>query len=104
MLQIRRALRPQGDDDVEEGAACGPEQLRLSGRGKLKMHAPHRAFFLAEDNVGLRDDRLQAVIGELALTEGPGEEPTTILAAIQIDEEGALQSAFREDHRSARSQ
>ena len=62
------------------------------------MHAAQRPLLVVEGHVGLRDHRLQPVVLELVLAEGAGEEPARILAALDVDDERALQLGFRENH------
>ena len=48
----------------------------VSARGrKLEVHPAQGALVAVERDVGLRDDRLQAVLLELVLAEGAREEP-----------------------------
>ena len=55
-------------------------------------------FGLVEGDVGLGDQRLQAVLGELVLAEGAREEAAVVLPALDVDDEGALQLRLGEDH------
>src|SRR5438094_2348400 len=98
VLQERRALGPQVHDDVEDRPAGGPDELRLRVRRILEVHAAQRALPLVERDVRLRDDGLEAVGGELLLTEGAREEAAVVLAPLHVDDEGALQPGLGEDH------
>jgi hypothetical protein len=61
------------------------------------MHAADCAFASIEGNIRLGDDRVESVLLELVLTKGPGEEATTILFDIEVDDERPVDSGFRED-------
>ena len=98
VLEVGRALRAQVDDDVEDRTPRASDELGLGRRRVLKVHAPQRSLGLVESNVGLRDDRLQSVIGELLLAERAREETAIVLAALDVDDEGALELGFGEDH------
>ena len=90
VLEIRRTLGAQIDDDVEDRASRAPDELGLGGRRILEVHAPQRSLGLVESDVGLRDDRLQSVIGKLLLAERASEEAAIVLATFDVDDEGAL--------------
>src|SRR2546426_433769 len=98
VLQERRALGPQVHDDVEDRPAGGADQLRLGVRRILEVHASQRALPLVERDVRLRNHGLEAVFGELPLTEGAGEKAALVLAPFHVDDEGTLQPGFGEDH------
>src|SRR5258708_9366105 len=97
-VEASRALRPQVDDDVEDGSPRGAHQLGLGVRRVLEVHPPHRPLRLVEGDVALRDHRVETVLGELLLTERAREKPAVIMAPLEIEDEGALQFRFREDH------
>ena len=77
--------------------ACAAHELGL-GRGReLEVHAPERALLRVEGDVGLRDERLQTVIGELVLAEGPREETPIVHAWLDVDDEGSGEPRFVKD-------
>ena len=94
VLQVGRAFRPQVDDDVEDRAPRGAHQLGFGRGRKLEVHPAQRALLVIEGDVGLCDHRLQPVLLELVLTEGAGEKPARILAALDVDDERAFQLWF----------
>src|ERR1700682_1176855 len=96
--QEGRALRPQIHDDVEDGSPRGAHQLGLGVRRELEVHPPHGPLAFVEGDVALRDHRLETVLGELLLTEGAREEPPVVVAPLEIEDEGAFELRFREDH------
>jgi hypothetical protein len=53
-------------------------------------------------HVRLGDQRLEAVVGELVLAEGAGEEATLVLASLHVEDEGTLELGLGEDHRFLR--
>src|SRR4051812_41277297 len=98
VLEVGRALGPEVDDDVQDRPAGRADELRLRSGRVLEVHPPHRSLALVEGDVRLRDHRLEAVIGELALAERAGEEAAVVLAALDVDDEGAPEPGFGEDH------
>jgi hypothetical protein len=98
VLEIGGALGTQVDDDVEDRAARRPHQLGLGSGRILEVHAAQRAPVFVERDVGLRDQRFQPVVGELPLAERAGEEAAVVLATLDVDDEGALELGFGEDH------
>src|SRR3989449_9874674 len=98
VVEIGGALRPQVYDDVEDGSPGAPHEFGL-GRGReLEVHPAHRALLLIESNIGLGDERLEPVLSELSLAEDPGKEAPVVLAAIHVEDEGALELRLDEDH------
>src|SRR5438477_11513 len=65
---------------------------------KLEMHPTQRALAIVEGDVGLRDQRLQSVLGELVLAKRPREEPSAVLARLDVDDECASELRFLKDH------
>ncbi len=55
-------------------------------------------FVLVEGHVRLRDHRLEPVLLELVLAERPREEAAVVLAALEVDDEGARELGLGEDH------
>ena len=90
VLEVGRALRAQVDDDVENRAARAAHELRFRRRRILEVHAAQRALASVERDVGLRDDRLEPVLGEFVLAERAREETAVVLAALEVDDERAL--------------
>src|SRR5258708_37018262 len=79
-VQESRALRPQVDDDVEDGSPRGAHQLGLGVRRELEVPPPHRPLRPVGGDVALPDPRAETVLGELLLTERAPEEPAGIIA------------------------
>src|SRR5215470_18179520 len=98
VLEEGGALRAEVDDDVEDRAPGGPDELGLRLGRELEVHPAHRAPLDVERDVGLRDGRLQPVSGELVLAEGAREVPAAVLAALDVDDERALELGLGEDH------
>src|SRR4051812_4648602 len=98
VLEIRRALRPEVHDDVEDRSAGRPHEFRLRRGRVLEVHSPDGSAAVVEGDVRLRDDRLQPALLELLLAEDAGEEAAAVFPALDVDEESALQPGFREDH------
>ena len=69
VLEERRALRAQVDDDVDDRAARGAHELRLRRGRELEVHPAQRALVLVERGVGLGDHGLEPVLLELVLAE-----------------------------------
>jgi hypothetical protein len=64
------------------------------------VHAADRALLYVVGGISLGDERLQPVRFELLLAERASKEAARILLAIEIDNDGALELGFREDHKS----
>src|SRR2546430_11223159 len=62
------------------------------------MHPTQRALAIVEGDVGLSDQRLQSVFRELVLAKGPREEPSAVLARLDVDDECASELGFLKDH------
>src|SRR3954471_24854380 len=99
VLEIRRALGPQVDDDVEDRSAGRPHQLGLGSRRVLEVHPPDGALVAIEGDIGLGDHGLEPVLLELALAEDAREDPAVVLPPLEIEDIGAPQSGLSEDHR-----
>src|SRR3989449_5765364 len=98
VVEIGGALRPQVHDDVEDGSPGAPHKFGL-GRGReLEVHPAHRALLLIESDIGLGDEGLEPVLSELPLAEHACEEAPVVLAAIHVEDEGALELRLDEDH------
>src|SRR5262245_20723673 len=102
VLEIRRALRPQIDDDVDDRAAGTANELRLGHRGELKVHPANRSLARVRSDIRLRDERLQPVFGEFLLTERASEEPAFVAERRHVDQERAFQFRFGEDHHASK--
>ena len=95
VLEIRGALRPEVDDDVDDRAARAPDDLGLGRRRELEVHSAEGAGCAVERHVRLGDHRLQPVALELVLAERAGEVPAVVLTALEVDDEGARQRPSR---------
>src|SRR5258708_14264326 len=98
VFEVGGALRTQVHDDVQNGPPGRPHQLRLRGGRVLEMHTPQRPLPAVERDVGLGDEGFQALVGEFTLAEGAGEEPTAVLAPLDVDDERAPELRFYENH------
>ena len=98
MLEVGLALRPQVDDDVEEGAAGAAHELGFRGRRKLEMHAAHGALVPILGDAGLGNERLHAALFEFLSAKAAGKEASLVLASFQLDDEGAFELGLGEDH------
>jgi hypothetical protein len=85
MLQVGGALRAKIHDDVEYRPTGASHELRLGSRRVLEVHPPQRALCDVEGDVPLGDDRIQAMLFELVLTEGPCEETPLVLQHLELD-------------------
>ena len=100
VLQVRRALRAEVDDDVEDRAARAAHELGLGGRRELEVHPAQRALArLLNARFAWAITGSQAVLLELVLAERPREEAAVVLPALEVDDEGAGELGFGEDHR-----
>jgi hypothetical protein len=98
VLKVRRALRPEINDDIQDRSARATHKFRFGSRGILEVHPAQSALSFVESNVPLSDDRLQPMFLELILTKGTAKETSGILFPVNINDERALQSGFGEDH------
>jgi hypothetical protein len=62
------------------------------------MHAAQCAYFMVEGDIGLGNERLQPVSLKLVLAKGACEKPAAVLSAFEINDVGAFELGFREDH------
>ena len=70
----------------------------VSAGGNWKCMPRTVPCHVIEGDVGLGDDRLQAMVGQLVLAESSGEIAARVLPALQVDEKGARELGFGEDH------
>jgi hypothetical protein len=66
------------------------------------VHSSYGAFALTVDNVGLSNYRIQAVIRELALAEGPRKEAAIIFAAFELKDERSFEFGLEKPHQVLR--
>jgi hypothetical protein len=62
------------------------------------MHPAQGAFFLVEGDVCLCDERFEAVVCEFLLAESPREESPVVFPPFDVENEGAFELCFPEDH------
>src|SRR2546426_264002 len=94
--------RPQAPDDALNGGSDAADEFRLGRGGKLIVQAAQRPLPVVEGQVALRHDRLQPVVGELVLTEGPREEPARVRARLELDDKRPFEVGLGEDHAATR--
>ena len=99
MIEVGGALRAKVDDYVEDRSPSAAHELGLRRRRILEMHPAQGAFLGVVGDVRLRDHRVEAVLLELVLREGTGEEAPLVLQSLELDHEGAGQIGLLEDHR-----
>ena len=66
------------------------------------MHAADGALSDVVGDISLGDERLQPVRFEFLLAERASKKAARILLAIEIDDKGAFQLGFRENHNQLR--
>ena len=97
-------VRAQVDHDEEYRTPRTPNQLHFGMRRLLVVKAAQSLALRAVDRAALHDAHRCAVLGELQLAEGAGEESALVAVALHIDDVGSLESGGGEDHRrSART-
>src|SRR5271155_3342528 len=98
VLQVGRAFWSQVHYDIEDRAKSAAYELCLSRGWKLKMHTSQRAFLVVEGDIGLGNNRFQAMRFELVLTEGSREKASRVLMPLHIDYKCTLQLCLCENH------
>ena len=68
-------------------------------RDVLIVQAAQRMSPRTVDRAALHDAHRRTVLGELALTEGPSQESSLVGVAFHVDQIGALEPSWGEDHR-----
>ena len=97
-LQVRRALRAEVDDDVDDGAA-GARTIFVSAAGgnwkciPRSVPAPVLKATFAWAITGLRPCSASSCWQKLR-----AKKPALVLAPLQVDHEGAVQRGLGEDH------
>ena len=64
------------------------------------MHAAQGARAVVIGQVALHEPLAQPVLGEIAAAKGPGEQPPIVFVGLDVDDEGAGQGRFAEQHQN----
>ena len=97
---LRRRVRPQVDDDVEDRPRGASHQLVLAVGRRLKVQAAQCALARIERHAALGHLGRQPARGELSGIVAPREEAAFVLDPSHLDRVGARQRRFGEDHGS----
>ncbi|MDT4870009.1 hypothetical protein FQZ97_1050670 [compost metagenome] len=99
-LPVGRRLRANIHDDIVDGTLRASHQLGFGIGRFLVVHAAQCALVFAQGHIGLHHLAHQPMPLELVLAERPGEEAAGITALLQINDVGACQFGFGEDHQT----
>src|SRR6267378_2656024 len=98
MLKVGGAFGAQIDDNVEDGAAGAANELGFRGRRELEMHSANRALADIESDIGLGNNRFEAVRLEFVLTKRTSKKAARIFSAFQVEDKGPLQFRLSKNH------
>ena len=96
----RRRVGTEVDDDVVDGTAHAPHQLRLGMRTDLVVHPADGSGLTGHRHVALHDRRVQAVRDELVAAERPREPAPVVLDRLEVDDHDAGDLGLGEAHQT----
>jgi hypothetical protein len=91
MLQIGRAFRAQVDNDIEDRTARAADKLGFRPRAGIGNASRAQCLADVVRDIGLGDDRLEAMGFEFLLAKASRKEATRVISSLQINHKGTLE-------------